>query len=107
MKHFIITASFKVPIESIEEGLIQEHFEILQRGCEQGHVLLYGPSRPEAGTIVVARVESREKLLEILNSVPLWKTGCVAIEIREFVPVHYPATLQGWVDPLGFHHTEG
>jgi uncharacterized protein YciI len=107
MKHFIVIISFKVPIESIGEHLIRQHFEILQGGCELGHVLLYGPSEPEIGSIVVARVESREKLMEVLDSDPLWKHGLVSHEIREFIPVRYPATLQGWVDPLGFHHTEG
>lgn len=107
MKHFVVIISFKAPIESIGEELIQQHFEILKAGCELGHVLLYGPTEPGNGTIVVARVESHEKLMEILNSDPLWKNGLVSHDVREFIPVRYPATLQGWVDPLGFHHTEG
>lgn len=107
MKHFIVIISFKVPMKSIGEELIRKHFEILQGGCELGHVLLYGPSKRDNGTIVVARVETRKKLLEILGSDPLWANGLVSHDVREFVPVRYPATLQGWVDPLGFHHTEG
>ena len=107
MKHIILTISYKVPVESIGEHLVKQHLEVLQRGYELGHILLYGPTDPENGLIIVGRVESRQELGKALASDPLLLSGLAAYDFREFIPVQFPAILDGWVDPLGFHHTEG
>lgn len=106
MKHYIVTISFKVPLETIGEHLIKQHFEMLQLGYESGHILLYGPSEPENGTILVARVKSRHELGLALAADPLAAAGLATYDFREFIPVRFPRSLQGWVDPLGFHQPD-
>ncbi len=103
MKHYVVTISFKVPIEAIGEHLVKQHFDVLQMGYESGHILLYGPSEPENGTILVVRVESRKELERALSADPLATAGLAIYEFHEFIPVRFPPSLQGWVDPLGFH----
>lgn len=105
MKHYIVTISFKVPIEAIGEHLVKQHFEVLQMGYESGHILLYGPSEPENGTILVARVESRKELGMALAADPLANAGLATYDFQEFIPVRFPPSLQGWVDPLEFHQS--
>lgn len=106
MKHFIVTISFKVPTVSIGEHLIRQHLTLLQKGYETGYILMYGPREPEDGTVAIARVESRQELGSALAADPLMAAGLASYDFMEFIPVRFPTSLQGWVDPLGFHHLQ-
>jgi uncharacterized protein YciI len=103
MNHFVVTFSFNVPVESIGEDLINQHLARLMKGYKLGYVLLFGPREPEDGTLAIIRAESRQSLASALASDPLLKTGIATYEFSEFIPVRFPTSLQGWVDPLGFH----
>ena len=102
MKHFIVIVSFKVPIAAIGEHLLRQHLALLQKGYESGYILLYGPREPEEGTMVLARVESRRALKPALEVDPLVVSGIASYDFMEFIPVRFPVSLQGWVDPLRF-----
>ena len=103
MKHYIVICHFKVPIQAIGEHLIAEHLALLQQGYEQGYILMYGPMEPEEGTLAIARVESRQAFAQALSKDPLLSTGIATVDFQEFIPVRFPKSLGGWVEPLGFH----
>jgi len=105
MKQFVVIFSFKVPLESIGEQLMLQHLAHLRKGYELGYILLYGPREPERGTLAVVRAESRQALGTALASDPLLRTGIATYDFMEFIPVKYPSSLQGWVNPLEFHQT--
>lgn len=103
MKHYIVTISFKIPALSIGEDLIRHHHALLHAGFESGYILMYGPREPEEGTIAVARVESRKLIGAAMAADPLIAAGLATYDFMEFIPIRFPSTLQGWIDPLGFH----
>ena len=103
MKHYVVTCTFRVPIEAVGEDLLNQHLAMMQKGYEHGYILLYGPLEPENGTLAIARVESPQALGLALASDPLLAAGIASYDFREFIPIRFPPSLSGWVDPLGFH----
>ncbi|HNX31384.1 MAG TPA: hypothetical protein PKM35_07240 [Holophaga sp.] len=103
MKHYVVTCTLRIPIESVGEDLLDQHLAMMQKGYEEGYILLYGPLEPENGTLAIARVESPAALGRALASDPLLAAGIASYDFREFIPIRFPSSLSGWVDPLGFH----
>ena len=103
MKHYIVTCHFKVPIQAIGEHMISEHLALLQKGYEQGYILMYGPMEPEDGTLAIVRVESRLAFVQAMARDPLLSSGLATCDFQEFIPVRFPKSLVGWVEPIGFH----
>lgn len=103
MKHYIVTCHFKMPREAIGEDLIRQHLALLQKGYEEGYILFYGPMEPEVGTVAIARVDAAGLLGTTLVDDPLLARGMISVHFSEFVPIRFPPSLGGWVDPLGFH----
>lgn len=107
MKHYVVTCHFRMPYEAIGVDLIKQHLAILQKGYEEGYILLYGPLEPGHGTLAIARVDSPKLLGEALAEDPLLAKGMISFELTEYIPIRFPPSLDGWVDPLGFHRRSG
>jgi uncharacterized protein YciI len=98
MKHFIITLSYKVPIEKIDELLV-EHRDFLDSGYEKKILLSSGPKNPRDGGILIARAESLEAMKDFCNSDPFCKAEYAEYQYAEFIPVKYQKDFKTWFVP--------
>jgi uncharacterized protein YciI len=85
---FIITLTYRVPIERIEE-LLEEHRAYLQKYYERGYFIMSGPRTPREGGIIFAQASSAQEMQIILEEDPFWREGAAAYEIREFTPTMF------------------
>jgi uncharacterized protein YciI len=97
MRYFFLEGEHLVPFEQRDPNLIAAHRQFLQRGYDEGHFLLSGPSVPPMGGVLVARAESREQLNEFLADEPFCKANLMRFsKITEFNPVQHLPVLAEW-----------
>jgi hypothetical protein len=102
MRHFVILFSFKAPRHLIDSRLLEEHLSNLRGGYDLGYVLMYGRRPFESGTLAVIRTEHAKAIGPLLATDPLIGSGLATFDFFEFQAEVYPATLEGWVNPLEF-----
>ncbi len=99
MKHFIIKLSYLVPIEKIDELLV-EHREFLDLGYSKQILLSSGPQNPRDGGILIARAETLESMKEFCEADPFFKAKFADYQYTEFIPVKYQAEFKSWFIPI-------
>ena len=73
MKYFMLEGTFKnpIPVEKAEfEKLIKEHLSFLQKGFEQGWILVSGPKANRNGGIIIVKGTSLEEIEKYFSADP-------------------------------------
>lgn len=96
MHHFMIEITYQRPYEEISP-IVPEHRAFLQRGYDQGLLLMSGPMNPRIGGIVIARAESLERLRAFFSQDPYAQKGLASYRFVEFEPVKYQSFLTPWI----------
>ena len=97
MKYFVLEGEHLVPFEQRSPELIARHRAFLQEGYDRGDFLLSGPHIPPTGGILIARAESREALMALLQDEPFTKAKVMRFKtITEFNPVQHQPFLRNW-----------
>ena len=89
---FIVSLSYTSALEHIDQ-FIPEHIEFLNDQYRMGHFQLSGRKVPRTGGIILAMLESRSKLEQILEQDPFYREKLASYEITEFVPTKSSAAL--------------
>jgi uncharacterized protein YciI len=95
MKHFVVEATYSVPIEQVREAY-PRHRAWLQKGYDLGLFLCSGPKIPPTGGYLVARAESVEILQTMFEEEPLNKERLASFTFTEFNPVKRQAWTEDW-----------
>ncbi len=96
MKHFIVEIVYKAPIEKINE-VRDRHRAFLEKGYEQGLILMSGPQIPRIGGMIIARAGSMEEIVEFLSKDPYQMEKAAEYKFIEFTPVHYQDIIKEWI----------
>jgi uncharacterized protein YciI len=99
MKFFIIEGTFKDPIPVSSEDLkktISEHLVFLQKGFEEGWILVSGPKADTGGGVIVAKAQRVEDLKEYFSKDPLLTTGVQDYRFIEFRLHECQDITTGW-----------
>lgn len=94
---YIVSLSYKVSNEIIDQHL-QEHVEFLNRQYEQGNFIASGRKVPRTGGIIIAKMESKELLMDVLRQDPFHKHELANYEVTEFIPSKVAAGLESLMD---------
>ena len=95
MKHFIVEATYRAPLERIREAT-PRHRAWLQKGYDLGMFLCSGPQDPPVGGFLVARANSKAELELMFREEPFLKEGLASFTFTEFQPVKRQAWAEDW-----------
>jgi uncharacterized protein YciI len=96
MKHFLVELQYTAPLDYIDAAL-PDHRAFLQRGYDEGYLLMSGPKEPRTGGVIIARSESLETLQAYLDQDPFQQLKLAHYTYKEFAPVKYLPVLDGWI----------
>lgn len=96
MKHYLITLTYLVPLERLEQS-VAAHRAFLQEGYDAGLLLMSGPQEPRVGGIIIARSPSLAELETFLQRDPFQIENLVRYTYTEFNPVKRQPFLDNWV----------
>ncbi|WP_444926810.1 YciI family protein [Microbulbifer sp. ANSA003] len=82
---FIVSLTYTKPLEEVDK-LIPEHIEFLNKQYELGYFQLSGRKEPRTGGVILASVESRSILDELLLQDPFCREGLASYEITKIIP---------------------
>ncbi len=91
---FLVLLTYEKPL-SVIDALLEEHVRFLETQYRQGLFLLSGRQEPRAGGVILARAESREALLAVLDQDPFRREGAARYEVIEFTPTKAAPELAG------------
>lgn len=94
---FIVSITYTSPIEEVDR-FIPEHVEFLDRQYNKGYFQLSGRKKPRTGGVILASVENREKLNQILAQDPFQKENLASYEITEIMPTKSSKALEFLVE---------
>ena len=95
MKHFIVEATYLVPLEKIKEATAR-HRTFLQKGYDAGLFLCSGPQDPPVGGFLVARAPSLANLQALFAEEPFNAEGLARFKFTEFQPVKRQTWCEDW-----------
>ena len=78
MKYFMIESTFNNPLTVDESGLkksIKDHVYYLQKGFNEGWILLSGPKASSAGGAILMKGSSLEEIEKYFSNDPMKKAG--------------------------------
>ncbi len=82
---FIVSLSYICELEEIDK-ILPEHVEYLKNQYEKGSFIASGRKVPRTGGIILSKLDSLEKLEEVLDQDPFKINNLAKYEIQEFVP---------------------
>lgn len=82
---FIIILTYKVPIEQIECHL-ENHVIYLKEQYKAGNFLASGRKIPRSGGVILAKMDNKAELEQILSQDPFKQNNLADYEIIEFSP---------------------
>ncbi len=82
---FIISLTYTCDISEIEKHLA-DHIDYLDRQYSEGVFLASGRKVPRTGGVILANVESRDKLDRILAEDPFKQHAVANYDVIEFIP---------------------
>lgn len=94
---FIVSLTYVKPLELVDE-FISEHVAFLDAQYAAGHFQLSGRKVPRAGGVILATVENRETLDEILLQDPFCREQLAEYEVIEIVPTKSSERLKHLLD---------
>lgn len=94
---FIAELKYLAPITEIDAHLVS-HRSWLDTQYQAGHILFSGPQKPRTGGIVIAIMESKEKLEQLLAQDPFVQNKLAAYHITEFQAIKASSQLQQFLE---------
>ena len=82
---FIINITYKTELENIDQHL-EEHIEFLNEQYQLKNFIASGKKIPRTGGIILAIMDSKSELENIIEKDPFKKHELVDYELIEFVP---------------------
>jgi uncharacterized protein YciI len=82
---FIISLSYKVPIEKVEKEL-NNHVQYLKEQYALGNFQASGRKVPRTGGVILSTLKDKKQLEEILTEDPFHKNDLADYSIIEFIP---------------------
>ena len=101
MKYFVVEGTFRenVPVEESEmQKAIQAHLAFLQKGFDEGFILVSGPKVDVGGGIIVIKGQSLQDVEDYFSKDPLQTSGIQEYKIVEFELYDCQAFLKEWFD---------
>ena len=101
MKYFFVDGTFNEPMSIGENELqkaIEEHLALLQKGFEEGFILVSGPKVNTGGGVIIIKGQSLLDIENYFAKDPLKILGIQAYNIVEFKLHDCQAVLKGWFD---------
>jgi uncharacterized protein YciI len=80
---FVIDLHYVVPLEKLDEHM-EDHVRYLRKYYKRNIFIASGRKVPRTGGIILARTESKEKILEILREDPFFKYQLATFTVTEF-----------------------
>jgi len=82
---FIVSLTYIVDLEKLDE-LLPLHVDYLKTQYEKGNFIASGRKIPRTGGIILSKLDSIEKLEEVLNQDPFKINNLAEYKIEEFIP---------------------
>lgn len=82
---FIVSLTYKKDLEVVDT-LLNDHVSYLKMQYEKGYFIASGRKIPRTGGVILAKAESREILMTILQDDPFFKSGVAEYDVIEFIP---------------------
>lgn len=82
---FIILVKYVKPLEVVDEHLIA-HRTYLKECYDRKELICSGRRKSRVGGIILANVESEEKVWELIKQDPFYTSGVAEFEVLEFTP---------------------
>lgn len=82
---FIISLTYKVSIEKVEEKL-NDHVQYLKEQYALGNFQASGRKVPRTGGVILSQIKNKNKLEEVLANDPFHKNDLADYTITEFIP---------------------
>ena len=82
---FIVSLTYIVDLEKVDE-LLPLHVDYLKNQYEKGNFIASGRKVPRTGGIILSKLDSIEKLEEVLNQDPFKINNFAEYKIEEFIP---------------------
>jgi uncharacterized protein YciI len=89
---FVISLTYTCDMSEVDKHL-SAHIDYLDRQYSDGVFLASGRKVPRIGGVILADVESRDKLDQILAEDPFMQHGLADYDITEFIPTKTSAEL--------------
>ncbi|MGD9010131.1 MAG: YciI family protein [Desulfobacteraceae bacterium] len=80
---FIITVTYKKPMEEIEPHM-DAHMAFVKKQFADGHFLFSGRKVPRTGGIIVSNIRTREQLDDIIKQDPFDRHQLADFDVIEF-----------------------
>jgi uncharacterized protein YciI len=96
---FIISTSFKKPIEEVERYL-PGHIAFLDKFCARGMFICSGRKNPRTGGCILAKAPDRESILDAIKEDPFYREGIAEYEVTEFLPTKYTEAFRPIAEEL-------
>jgi len=85
---FLITVSYKKPIEIVDKYLT-EHRSFLDEGYAKDYLVVSGPKNPRDGGVIISCLKDRKILEDYLKRDPFYIHEIADYQITEFMPIKY------------------
>ena len=82
---FIVNLIYKVELQKIDEHL-EAHVKFLDEQYKKGYFLASGPKVPRNGGVILANVDDKDELENIIGKDPFKKHDWALYEVIEFIP---------------------
>ena len=82
---FIVELTYIVDLEEVDK-ILPEHIEYLKKQYEKGNFIASGRKIPRTGRIILSKLDSIEKLNEVLEQDPFKRNNLATYKILEFIP---------------------
>ncbi len=97
MKFFLGLIEYLVPTDQLDP-IVNDHRAFLQKGYDQGILLLSGPKVPRTGGILIARSNNIESLQAFFENDPYQINHLARYEFFEFNPVKFAPIIKDWIE---------
>ncbi len=82
---FIVLLTYTKPLEVVDDYL-EAHVKYLKEQYKEGNFIASGRKIPRDGGVILSKLDSKEKLQEVLAKDPFKLANVANYEIIEFVP---------------------
>ena len=94
---FIISLTYKVPIENVERYIL-EHNSFLQKHYDLGLFIASGRKEPRTGGIIICKAASKNEVEQIIKDDPFHIHQIADYDITEFIPSKYNENFKIFIE---------
>ena len=101
MKYFMIESTFNDPLPVDENALkksIDEHVKYLQKGFDEGWILVSGPKALTGGGVILMKSSSLKEVEDYFSNDPMKIAGIQEYKIIEFKLHECQSEIKKWFD---------